>query len=164
MHYLLGGDGFGPRATSDFLPCEVNRAEMSATVPAGSGRRGFVFSSIATPARRLVFDVLVHEDVYPGVEPELVLHDTAVEGVANVNDRTRDVDRLDLLEQLRPLGRGIGGIRTGHLPRHAELLRDVFTALEWDPDSFRTWRVEIDFPVHGSQASVAFAAPERPAD
>lgn len=160
VHYLLGGVGFGAASASDFLTAEVNRGEISATVPAGSGRRGFVFASISTPARRVLLDVFVHEDVYPGAEPELVIHDTAVEGVANVNDRSRDIDRLDLDEQVRSLGRGIAGARTSHLPRYAELLRDAFAALDLEPSSFRACRTEVDFPVHGSQISVAFAAPE----
>jgi hypothetical protein len=83
--------------------------------------------------------------------------------VANVNDRSRDIDRLELDEQVRSLGRGIRGARTSHLPRYAELLRDVFVALELEPDAFRAWRTEVDFPVHGSQISMAFAAPEAPA-
>lgn len=163
-HYVLEGDDFGAASATDFLMGEVNRNEISATVPAGSGRRGFVFSSLAWPTRRLHMDVFVHEDVYPGAEPELIIHDTAVEGSANINDRSRDLDRLDLVEQIQSLGRGLRGVRTSALPRYPELLRHVFGRLGWDSAAFRGWRAEIDFPVHGSQTSMAFAAPEADTD
>ena len=59
VHYLLDGDAFGPGSETDLLIGEVNRAEIPRFVPAGSGRRGYVFAETATPARRLLFDAFV---------------------------------------------------------------------------------------------------------
>jgi len=161
QQYFLGGEGFGPHSAADLVLVEVNRAEMPAWVPAGSGRRGNVFAEVATPSRTLLFDALVHRDVYPGSDPQLVLYDTALDGVANVNDPTRDADRLDLMETVQPLGRGALIGRDTKVPRYAELLRHVLDRLGWDEDELRGYRCRIDYPLYGSQVVLAFDPPTR---
>jgi len=131
-------------------------------VPPELGRRGYVFSEISTPARGLVFDVLVHTEVYPGAEPELAIYDTALNGVADVNDRSRDVDRLDLLEMITHLGTGPARLRAAGAPRYADLLRHVFARTGWDASRFRGYRVRIDYPLYGSQVALSFAPPAPP--
>jgi hypothetical protein len=162
VHYLLAGDGFGPGSETDLLIAEVNLAEMPRYVPAGSGRRGYVFAEISTPSRRLLFDCYVHEDVYPGRDPQLALHDTAYEGVADLNDPASDTDRLDMLESIQHLGRGTGAARDAGAPRHVQMLRHVFTSMGWDETSFRGYRCSVDYPVYGSQVSLAFEPPSDP--
>jgi hypothetical protein len=161
QQYFLGGEGFGPHSAADLVLVEVNRAEMPAWVPAGSGRRGNVFAEVATPSRTLLFDALVHRDVYPGSDPQLVLYDTALDGVANVNDPTRDADRLDLMETVQTLGRGAIIGRDTKVPRYAELLRHVLSRLGWNEDELRGYRCAIDFPLYGSQVVLAFDPPTR---
>jgi hypothetical protein len=161
MHYHLAGRGFGPRSAVDLVLAEVNRAEIPAAVPAGSGRRGYFFAEVTPPTRLLVFDVLVHEQAYPGREPELGLYDTSFEGVADVNRRERDVSRLPLHEKVQPLGRGLDSFASSEVPNHGPLLRHVFARTGFDAQHFRGYRVRIDYPVYGSQVTLSFAAPER---
>lgn len=163
QQYFLGGEGFGPHSAADLVLVEVNRAEIPAWVPAGSGRKGNVFAEVATPSRTLLFDVLVHRDVYPGSDPQLVLYDTALDGVANVNDPTRDADRLDLMETVQPLARGAVIGRDTKVPRYAELLRHVLDRLGWDEGELRGYRCAIDYPLYGSQVVLAFDPPTREA-
>ena len=163
VHYRLGGDDFGPGSEVDFLLAEANFREIQRYVPKELGRRGYVFSEVSTPARHLIFDVLVHLDVYPGSEPELAIYDTALNGAADVNDRTRDVDRLDLLETVVPLGTGPARLRAAGAPRYADLLRHVFERTRWDSSRFRGYRVEIDYPLYGSQVALSFDPPSPPA-
>ncbi len=159
IHYLLAGDAFGPGSATDLLVGEVNFAEMPRFVPAGSGRRGYVFAEISTPAKQLLFDCFVHDDVYPRRDPQLLIHDTSFEGVADLNDPTRDADRLDLLESIQLLGPGVGAARHADAPHHVRLLRHAFASLGWDERSFRGYRCSIDYPVYGSQVSMAFEPP-----
>lgn len=161
VHYVLGPTGFGPTATFDLVHAEVNRAELPRSVPRGSGRRGYVYADIAVPTELLVFDVFVHQAVYSGAEPELVLYDTAIGGIADVNDRARDFDRLDLLERVAPLGRGTGQVRAAESPRYADLVRHVHERMGWVADEFRGYRVRIEYPVYGAEVALAFRAPER---
>jgi hypothetical protein len=160
VQYLLGGDAFGKDSAVDLLLAEVNLAEMPRTVPAGSGRRGYVFAELGTPTRSLLFDVLVHDDVYPGSDPQLVIYDTALDGVADVNDRTRDVDRVDMAETIAPLGRGPERFRAPGVPRYQELLAHVYQRMGWDGEAFRGYRCRIDYPIYGSQVAAVFDPPE----
>ncbi len=163
VHYTLGDHGYGPTSATDLVMVEVNLAEMPRYVPAEEPRKGHVFAEVSAPSKRLLFDVFVHADVYPGREPELILYDTVLDGVANVNDRTRDIDRLDMLESIEPLGRGLGRAQHPGVPKHVELLTHVFRKLEWDPSAFRLYRCRIDYPIYGSQVALAFDPPPPPA-
>lgn len=161
VHYVLGDVGFGPRSAVDLVLAEVNLAEMPRFVPTGSGRKGYVFLEVAPPSRRIVFDAFVHEDVYPGADPQLSVYETALEGVASVNDRGRDLDRLQLQDTVQPLGSGLERVRSTHVPRLDALTRHVFEQMGWDAARFRGYRVESDYPLYGSQVCLAFDAPER---
>jgi hypothetical protein len=162
IHYFLGGSEFGPHSAVDLVLAEVNLREMPRYVPRELGRKGNVFAEVATPSRSLLFDVLVHEDVYPGSEPALFIYDTVLEGVADVNDRRRDVDRLDLIETTQMLGRGAAPMRIAQVPRYIEMLRHVFGTMGWSEAQFRGYRCNIDYPVYGSQVVLAFDPPPPP--
>jgi hypothetical protein len=161
MQYLLGGDDFGPRSAVDLILAEVNHAEMSRFVPAGSGRKGYVFAEVGTPCKALLFDVLVHEDVYPGAVPSLCIYDTALDGVASVNDPIRDIDRIEMSEALLPLGQGTSSLRSPDVPHYADLIRHVFQRTGWKGEQFRSYRCRIDYPLYGSQVVAVFQPPER---
>ena len=157
VHYLLGGEGMGPKAMSDLVLAEVNRDELPST-PA-RGRRPYVFAEVSTPTKLLVFDVLVHRDLYPTLTPVLGTYDTAFDGVVDVNDPTRAVDRLDIVDTLVDLGRGVEGLPLGEVPRHGELYAHVLGNLGWDATAMRAWRARIDFPLYGTQVVVSFDPP-----
>ncbi len=159
--YLLGGDDFGPRSAVDLILAEVNYSEMARFVPAGSGRKGFVFAEVGTPCRSLLFDVLVHDDVYPGATPSLAVYDTALEGVASVNDPGRDIDRIEVSETFGWLGRGTGGLRTPDAPHYTDLVGHVLESTGWDGERFRAYRHRIEYPLYGSQVVAVFQPPER---
>jgi hypothetical protein len=169
-HYLWADEGFGPRHAADLVFAEVNRAEIARYVASGSRRKRYVFAEITTPAELLVFDAIVHESLLTGavsvapggsVEPSLHIYDTSFEGVANVNDRARDIDRLDLVEQIQPLGRGVEKFRVAEVPWYPQLLRQVCRQMGWDEAALRGYRARIDYPLYGSQVAIAFPAEER---
>jgi len=162
VHYTLGDDGFGPRSATDLVFAEVNRAELARYLPPEQQRKRYVFAEVSTPVKVLVFDALLHDDVFPGSEPTLFIYDTTFDGVADVNDPTRDIDRLDLCESIQSLGRGIAKFRTTEAPRYAELLRHVCTKLGWDGERFRGYRCHIDYPIYGTEVAMAFNAPPPP--
>ena len=161
MHYMLGGDDFGPRSGRDVVCVEVNRRELPRFVPAGSGRLSYVFSEVGTPAKSLVLDVLVHESLFTRARPELLIYDTSLEGVASVNDRSRDADRVDMVESLQPMGRGASGLRVRTMPRYTDLLSRMLNATGLDEQAFGVHRCEIDYPVYGSQIAVALTPDEQ---
>lgn len=164
VQYTLGDSGFGPRSTVDVVLAEVNRREIRRYVPERENRRAHVFAEISTPVKSLVFDVHVHRDVYPGSEPELVIYDTAGNGFADPNDPSRDIDRFDVVERVRRLAPDGSELRVTEVPKHLELMRHVYGQLGWDQADFRMYRCRVDYPIYGSQLTMVFDPPARPAD
>lgn len=160
VFYAVQDDALGAADAVDLVYAEVNRAEIPRYVPLGSGRRGYYFAEVNIPCSVLQFDVLVHEELYPGGEPELVIYDTAFQGVASVNDRTRDVDRLDLIESVDTLPTPLR-LRSADVPRYTELIEHAAKAVNFDLTRFRGYRTRIDYPLYGSQVAMAFPAQER---
>jgi hypothetical protein len=164
VHYTLADPSFGPRSAFDLVLGEANLREIARYVPRALGRKGNVFAEVGTPVKSLLFDVLVHEDVYPASEPTLFIYDTALEGVADVNERSRDIDRLDMIETIQMLGRGAAPLRIAEIPTYVDLLRYAFDSMGWADTKFRAYRCRIDYPVYGSQVVVAFDPPSPPAE
>lgn len=161
VYYLLGENGFGARSAADLVFAEVNRGELPRFVASGSGRKAYFFAEASMPAENMQFDVLVHRDLYAGQEPRLYLYDTSFEGVASVNDARREVDRLDMAESIEPLGNGLTRVRSEEVPRYAELVRHVFRTVGVDESAVRGFRCRIDYPLYGSQVTMAFDGVER---
>ena len=157
VQYILAGDQFGRKATTDLLLAEVNLDEMPRTPV--EGRKPYVFAEIATPSKMLLFDVLVHEDLYTGATPELGTYDTSFDGVVDVNDPSCEIDRVDSSDRLEFIGRGTSSFPVPEVPKHAELLKHVFSSLTWNPDKFMGWRARVDYPLYGTQVVVSFVTP-----
>ncbi|MCC6660529.1 MAG: hypothetical protein IT437_06545 [Phycisphaerales bacterium] len=163
VHYTLGDGSFGPESGVDAVFAEVNRAELPRYLPppptAESARKSYFFAEVSTSATVMQFDVLVHRDLYPASAasgPALRLYDTAFEGIASVNDRSRDMDVLDVLESVEPLGAPLARVRSADVPRYAELLDHTFGRLAWDAAAFRGYRCRIEYPIYGSQVTMVF--------
>ncbi|RMH26350.1 MAG: hypothetical protein D6692_09640 [Planctomycetota bacterium] len=154
-HYLLDEPGFGSSFAVNLVTCEVNRAEIQRFVPRSRGRRAWASSDINIPARKSQFDILVHEDLFLGETPELRIYDTTVRGQADVNDRTRDIDQLDLLESIDSLGQGLRRFGSSDVPRYRSLLEFVCSSLGFDGERLRGYRVASEYPIYGSQFALA---------
>lgn len=111
------------------------------------------------PAACYVVDALLHDDVWPGVEPELRLFDTVVRGVAHPDDDARSADRLDMLETVQYLGRGPDAFRMPEYPRYAELVTHACEAAGWDVARLRGYRCTVRYPVYGAQIGLSFQLP-----
>ena len=158
VHYLLAGDDFGPRSAADVVFAEVNRAELPRYVALEPRRKRFVYVDVAVPTERLVFDLLIHRDVLGATEPGLAIYDTASRGVADVNDPSRDLDRLDVQESLRPLGAGLSRCRLAEAAWYAPLLSRVCGAMAWRAEEMRAYRLRVDYPLYGSQFVLTYDA------
>ncbi|MDX9912767.1 MAG: hypothetical protein RBS39_13145 [Phycisphaerales bacterium] len=159
-HYILEGVGLGDAAR--LVTCEVNRAEIPRYVPSERGRRAWASSDLAIPSQRLHFDMLVHRDLFQGEDPDLRVYDTCIQGTADRNDPARDIDRLDLLETVLPLGEGLGRFGSSDVPMYRSLLERVCHALRIDGAALRGYRVASDYPVYGSQFVMSFRTSDPP--
>jgi hypothetical protein len=150
--HVLGESGFGPRAGVDVVVGEVNRAEFPSPSARAADRR-FFFHCPSVPARLLVFDLFVHQDVYPDPRPELVVTDITASGLAHPTDAMRAVDRIEVFEEIEDVWPG-PGLRVPELPRYRELVDHVHAELGWRLDEMRGYRVRMEYPVPGMQVSL----------
>jgi len=161
VHYTLGSDAIGPASAVDLFFAELTPRCMRRYADA-SGRMYGPSSEITTPTKVLIFDLLLHDEVYPGCDPTLLVYDTAVNGVADLGNRARDVDRLDVAETVQSLGRGTSRWRASEVPQYAAIIRHVLDKTGWDGERFRGYRCKVQYPIYGSQIYLAFHAPQKP--
>jgi len=160
VSYKLAGDAVGPGSEVDLIMAEVNRDELPSHVPAGSGRKAHFSSEVGTPTKRLIMDVFVHRDVYPGSEPELRLYDRVQGADGDINAAHNEAFRMDMAETVTPLGSDPANFRADSIASYGELSAEVFTRLGWQPEVFRGFRAAIDYPLLGSQIALVFDPPE----
>lgn len=163
-HYLLDAPGFGSGSAVNLVTCEVNRAEIPRYLPAARGRRAWASSDINIPTRTSQFDLLIHTDLFPGEHPDLRQYDTTIRGQADVNDPTRDIDQLDLLESVETLGVGSSRFGSSVVPQYRALLTHVCETLGFDGDQLRGYRLVSEFPIYGTQFAMSLRTTEPPSE
>lgn len=156
MQYTLAlSDTVGPASRVDLVTCEVNRDELPHR-KSNLERPPSIFTVVRLPTKRLLFDVVLHKDVFPGETPRILIYDTVVLGTtfalnpARTADLRRNPPSVELLEP------GLSGMRTSGFPRYYELQEHIFSKLELDPADFRTFRVSVRYPIVGDQVTMAF--------
>ncbi len=162
--YMLDSEQIGPASAADLYVAEVTPRCMPAyAIEGGPGRCG-PSSEIATPVKTLVFDVLLHEDAFPGLEPTLLVYDTALGGTVDMNDPAREVDRLDVAETIEFLGWDTASFRASEVPHYSEIIALVCEKRGWDHRKFRGYRCRAQYPIYGSQFSMSFIPPPSPGE
>ncbi len=161
MHYLLEGHEFGASTSIDLVTCEVNRAEIPRYIPKERNRKAWASSDLNIPSRRTHFDVFVHKDLYTQSFPELRIYDTTINGQADINDPSRDVDQLDLLESIENLGNGLSRFGSSFVPKYRQMLEEVCSTLQFDGSTLRGYRCISDYPIYGSQYAMVFSTQDR---
>lgn len=109
------------------------------------------------PSKNLLLDVFVHRDVWPGVEPELVM-------LRRGNPQsprliTHSLDRVDFLETLDHRGSQAASIPCKHYPSYAKLTSYVHHEMKWQIGDFRLYRCSVRYPVVGLWYSIQFPLP-----
>lgn len=160
--YALDGNPLGPKNAVDKLLGEVRPAAFNRFAADHARARKSMFVAPSVPVRSLIFDLLLHESITLTREPELVFYDTAVDGMASVNDATRDVDRLELDERIEYLGMETRLLQITELPRYIPMLKHLCEQRGWTLHQFRAYRCRMQYPMHGLQACMAFDVPTAP--
>lgn len=148
MTYMtLGGRGVGLQSATDVTWAH---AQKSCNIRGG-------FSTITTPTKKGVYDLFIHPDITPRIDPQLEIHDTMEHGVvAAFRDPARVLDRLDIKAGIDFLGTGASCFRCIEIPNYMEMIEHVCTQMNWDASEFLGYRCSIDYPVYGSQITMAF--------
>jgi len=116
------------------------------------------------PCKTLVRDVYIHEDLYPGMVPEITLHIPSPKGAETVRHPGLHgrLNTLDLATPVGSLGLGMNGIAIRGIRRYPELVHQVFERAGWDPTRFRGYRARVTYPVPMILMTWWFSLPERP--
>ncbi len=163
IYYFITGKDVGMRSAVDLLMGDRQNAAMPRYWKPGLPRIGGPAYVIDTPMKQLTVDVFVHKDVYPGVMPQLAMHETGARGWVRSSDQTREHDRLEMHETIRVLPPGLAGARLAHIPRYTEMLEHVYRTVGWDPAQFVGYRLDVQYPMYGVQYTMNFTLPDPPA-
>ncbi|MFT5291743.1 MAG: hypothetical protein ACI82F_003828 [Planctomycetota bacterium] len=164
IHYTLPDDLLGPKQAVDMFVVDHHPAAMNRYAKDAPRKRNSLFVEPAIPVASLLFDTILHEDAFPGSAPELYLYDTGYDGIANVNDPERDIDRVDLQESVEFLGHDLSRFHATELPNYGRMLMHLSERFGWDPSKFRAFRTRIQYPVYGWQVCMSFEPPAAPPD
>ncbi|MEP0845907.1 MAG: hypothetical protein HRF50_03690 [Phycisphaerae bacterium] len=161
IHYLLGGNTVGLSSAVDVvMACRTPRCLKRFDPPERRRLRGPTME-IEVPCKVAVLDAFVEQNVFVEGLPKLYIYDTAISGVADMNDPKRDLDRLDFREAVESLGNGVMGIRIVEIPHYSEIIAEVFQRIGRSPEQFRGYRCRTQYPLYGTQYAMGFTAPVR---
>jgi len=157
--YTLADDHLGPSSVVDMLVLDHHPGALERYDSSDPVNKKGTFVSPDIPVKTLIFDTLLHEDAYPGSDPDLAVYDMGVEGAASVNNPTRDADRVDMHTPVEFLGKGTHRFYAQEIPNYPDMLHYVCKQYGWDNNCFRGYRCRIQYPVHGWQVCMSFTPP-----
>lgn len=156
MNYLLAGSQFGPKQRCDMLLVELNRNELRRQREDEPSRRTYLYANPIPPSQRLVLDVWIHKSLSGEEAPELLIFETAGSGPKDPNDPINAFDLLESTDTLTHHDAADGIPSLEGYPPYPELMGSVLEELEWAAEEFRCWRVDMPYPLHSSQVTIAF--------
>lgn len=143
---ILSDDEVGLKSATDLTWAHIQRS---------SEIRG-VFSTVNVPTRKGIYDLFLHPDIEPRVEPALEIHDTTEKGVARFGDPARAADLLDIKANIDFLGVGASRFRCTEIPSYMDMIEFVCRKMGWNASELLGYRCSIDYPLYGSQITMAF--------
>lgn len=157
--HRLSHDNLGRHSAVDMVA--VSHDPKGSRRYASSERpRGGIVVFPDVPVKTLVCDAIVHHEVFPHAIPELILYNPGSRGPANPADRKRDIDRVEVPDQIQALGSGLEVFTLPEIPNYAKMVDRVCAHIGHEPSEFRVFRLHMAYPVHGFQIVMAFDAPQ----
>jgi hypothetical protein len=161
--YRLATDRIGKHAVNDMLalihmPTWRSRYAVPERPLTGP------FAQPPAPVKALHFDVLLADGIASTAAPELFAYAPSYRGGGNVNDRTRDIDRVSVPERVELVPPGPGRFDVDEVPNYRRMLERMAGTLGHDLDALRLHRVRMAYPPFGYQFVSTFRLPDAPAD
>lgn len=132
-------------------------------VPNGSDRRASAGRSWRgtsvipdVPVVTLVSDVIIHGDIFEGIDPQLFVYNTVSRGGADIEDPKRDVDRVMTDDQITDRGSGLDNLAIAEIPRYTDMVAYLSAQHGFTPECFRTYRLQVQYPIYGFQYVMGF--------
>ena len=154
--YTIDSQDVGARSAVDLVHATYLPENKQVRLQANESPRKTVMAiGVDPPTRTFVFDALLHEGIFPGQQPDLNIYRTA--GALNPGpDGRREMDRLDVLESIQNLGRGIAKFRSTDTPAYQDMILHVCEQRGWDADTLRGYRCRIEYPMYSSEVVFGF--------
>jgi len=156
VRYKLLDNGIGQSSAVDLVTHEFYSKNHPLRRTEGHQDTRWFFATTDQPTILMVFDLFLHKDVWPSISPTLSIYDTAVKGLAEPVDKTRESDRLDLFEAVTQLDGPTFASRLAEVPNYSAIQRHVCKQHDWTLEDFRGFRVRTSYPFHGSQICMVF--------
>jgi len=112
------------------------------------------------PTQELIIDMIIHKDLFQGVEPELGLYRTMGKGPSKLNDPDRASDVIENGERVESLGYGDKNLVLQDLRCYPEMINHLCERSGYAIEDFRTYRFRVQYPVYGFQYLVSFCIGE----
>jgi len=159
--HRLAHDRLGRKSIVDMIAVSHNaKGARRYATPERPRGGAIVFPDI--PVKMLIVDALIHDTIFPGADPELIVYNPGGRGPANPADRRRDIDRIAVPEQIELLNKSQGRFSVDEVPHYADMIDRVCATIGHKPSEFRLCRLRMAYPVHGFQFVMAFDAPPMP--
>jgi len=159
VRYMLDGSTLGYRNPTDFVTRESYSKNHPADIEESDTPSRWFYALVDAPTKTLVFDTLIHRDVWPDEVPELAIYDSTIHGELDLRREIPRTQRIDLTEQLTLLPNGTRNFRCVDVPRYLDLLPSAIGGTGWNLDEFRGYRCRVTYPVYGSQVCTIFRHP-----
>jgi hypothetical protein len=159
----MHGDHPPPETSFDLTFAVMMRNALS-MYRISDGRHEWHNYLLHSPAKILVSDVFIRDDLYGETVPEVSLHIPAPSGPA-LTSRLGHRDKLNTLDLETPvmhIGNGLERVAVKEVPSYRDLVRHVFERAGWDPGRYRVHRIKVVYPVPLVFMNWRFALPEAP--
>lgn len=160
VRYALDETGVGPKTSVDLVFAEVRRRALHREFVEGADHLVWAALTADLPTKRLVMDLLMHEDVFPSARPELRVYDCATRRGLKPTEPVQPDHLMNTRESLASVGTGTEGLACAGFNRYTECAREVCAQLGWDIERFRVFRADIAYPVMGSEVVIQFDRPD----
>jgi predicted transcriptional regulator len=113
------------------------------------------------PVVTLVSDVILCDDIFEKIKPQLFIYNTMPRGGADIEDPKRDVDRINTNDSIVHLDRSLESLEISEMPKYVDMVRYLCEKNRCPMDSIRVHRLRVQYPVYGFQYTIGFKVPEK---
>lgn len=117
---------------------------------------------VDVPVRTLVYDAIVHRELFPGCAGQLVVYNAIARGPANPNDATRRVDQIPVSETVVEVPATAASFTLSEVPNYEKMVSRICRQLGHPLTDFRVHRLQMAYPVNAFQFVIVFDAPRPP--
>ena len=156
----LSPDIGGKETVYDMLSA-VHIPEAMTVIPKPDLSRRGISVVPAIPIVLLNIDILLQKDILEGVEPEAFTYIPRGKRKSSFADVNWKINRIKTGDEVISLGRGLKNLELTDIPRYTEMIEFLCKQRGYNPDDFRAYRYQIQYPVFGFQYILGFGIPGR---